>query len=454
MAEQVMADFLSILLALVSVHWVGGVTGLSRHDGLFFPLPFHAIFQTALGYGFLFTLFAHSEHLYDPAVMPNNGKRRQILAKSMVWSGVLASLARVGTESAAALAAAAPLTFVGMLLWRSAWLQLLTRSITPPTRVQNVLILGATQSGRALASALKREGLHRWEVVGFLDDEEPLGGEVLGRTRDLARVARTRFVDEIILAPPQRREVAQLAAWEARRNHIDVRVGPDLCGFDGTPEDLERIGDIPLLTLQEESIPRVGLLLKRVLDMVCAGAGLIVISPILAFIALAVRLDSPGPVLYRAPRVGFKGRQFDCYKFRTMVVDADLLKEKLRTRNERRGASFKITDDPRITGVGRFLRRYSLDELPQLWNVLRGEMSMVGPRPHPLDDFEQYSMEDLQRLEVIPGITGLWQVTARRDPSFARNVELDREYIEQWSLGQDLRILLKTVAVVLQGTGA
>lgn len=167
-----------------------------------------------------------------------------------------------------------------------------------------------------------------------------------------------------------------------------------------------------------------------------------------------MKWDSPGPIFYRAPRIGLKGKRFDCFKLRTMVVDADSLKDSLRAHNERLGASFKIQDDPRVTRVGRYLRKFSLDELPQFWNVLRGEMSLVGPRPHPLDDFSRYTVDDLQRLEVVPGITGLWQITARQDPSFARNVQLDREYIERWSLREDLRILLKTVAVVLQGSGA
>jgi lipopolysaccharide/colanic/teichoic acid biosynthesis glycosyltransferase len=137
-----------------------------------------------------------------------------------------------------------------------------------------------------------------------------------------------------------------------------------------------------------------------------------------------------------------------------MVANADQLKDGLRECNERQGPCFKIENDPRVTGVGRFLRRYSLDELPQLWNVLRGEMSLVGPRPHPLDDFELYRLDHLRRLDVTPGITGLWQVTARRDPSFQRNMALDLEYIEHWSFWMDLRILWKTVFVIFHGSGA
>jgi lipopolysaccharide/colanic/teichoic acid biosynthesis glycosyltransferase len=195
------------------------------------------------------------------------------------------------------------------------------------------------------------------------------------------------------------------------------------------------------------------LLLKRVLDVVGAGAALVLMAPVLGLLAMVIRLDSAGPVLYAAMRAGRKGRPFRCYKFRTMVRDADVLKETLRERNQRQGPFFKITDDPRITRVGRWLRRYSLDELPQLWNVLKGEMSLVGPRPHPLDDFSGYAIEHLPRLDVIPGMTGLWQVTARRDRSFQAGMKLDIEYIDRWSLGMDLRILLKTAVVVLRGSG-
>ncbi|MFZ0865750.1 MAG: sugar transferase [Candidatus Sulfotelmatobacter sp.] len=210
---------------------------------------------------------------------------------------------------------------------------------------------------------------------------------------------------------------------------------------------------MPLISLHEEPLPVAGLLLKRVLDVVGAGLALILLGPALAALGILVRLDSPGSALYAALRAGRKGRAFRCYKFRTMVRDADGLKEKLREQNQRQGPIFKISDDPRITRVGRWLRRYSLDELPQLWNVLRGEMSLVGPRPHPLDDFSGYAIEHLPRLDVMPGMTGLWQVTARRDPSFQAGMKLDIEYIRRWSLGMDLRILLKTAAVVLRGSG-
>lgn len=200
-------------------------------------------------------------------------------------------------------------------------------------------------------------------------------------------------------------------------------------------------------------LPRFSLRLKRMIDVFFAALGLLLVSPFLALIAILVKLGSPGPVFYCAPRAGRNGRNFICYKFRTMIDNADCIKPKLRNQNERHGAFFKIVRDPRITPVGRFLRRYSLDEIPQLWNVLLGEMSLVGPRPHPLDDVQLYVPQDLRRLEVTPGITGLWQVTARKNPSFQINMMLDLEYIERWSLFMDLQILYRTIFAIFEGTG-
>jgi len=210
----------------------------------------------------------------------------------------------------------------------------------------------------------------------------------------------------------------------------------------------------PIVTSRKTSSPRFAVTMKRTIDIVFSAAGLLVVAPLMAVIAASIKLDSRGPVFYCAPRAGKMGHSFVCVKFRTMINNADAMKGGLRSQNERKGPFFKIVRDPRITRLGRILRRYSLDELPQLWNVLIGEMSLVGPRPHPLDDCQFYLPHDLRRLNVTPGITGLWQVTARRDPSFQRNMALDLEYIERWSITMDLQILYRTVFVVLQGTGA
>ncbi|HEX3821457.1 MAG TPA: sugar transferase [Candidatus Sulfotelmatobacter sp.] len=218
--------------------------------------------------------------------------------------------------------------------------------------------------------------------------------------------------------------------------------------FNPVQQDARRV-----LFAHRTSRENPALLLKRALDVVGAASAAVILLPALAMIALLIKLDSPGPVLYCAHRAGRKGRLFRCYKFRTMVKNADELKACLRRNNQRRGPFFKIAGDPRITRLGGYLRRYSLDELPQLWNVVKGEMSLVGPRPHPVDDVAGYETEHHARLDVTPGITGLWQVTARRDPSFCRGLELDLEYIRSWSLGLDFRILLRTFVEVASGSG-
>ncbi len=319
---------------------------------------------------------------------------------------------------------------------------------------RNVLIIGSQEAGRGLATYLKQHPATGCEVRGFLDDSATVGGEVLGRLADLSSIARAHFVDEVILTAPFQRELLAHVIQEAQRNHLGLKVIPDLFGLQPDSIVLGKVGDLPVLSLRQERVPVLPLLLKRLGDIALAALLLLFGAPALVAIALAIRFDSRGPVLYRGSRVGKKGRTFRCCKFRTMVADADRTKESLRGLNEHQGPTFKLARDPRITRVGRFLRRYSLDELPQLWNVLRGEMSLVGPRPHPLDDFERYALEHFRRLNVTPGMTGLWQVTARNDPSFRRNLELDLEYIEHWSLWLDLRILCKTFSAVLQGSGS
>ena len=411
-----------------------------------------------LVYGALFTLLGFSERLYHPETIQIPHQEQLVLAKVVFWSAALV-VAAVGWSgphliSLTTLAASAPLNFLLMLAWRRHWRRVPVQASQGGRDVRNVLIIGAGQVGRQLAAYISEDVSCSRSVVGFLDENEPIGGDVHGRLDDLANIARTDFVDEIILTAPYQPDLARRVIREARRNQLDVKVVPDLFGFE--PDDplvFEKFGNIPVLTLRAERMPKFGLFLKRLVDTVSAAATLAFAAPLLSIIALVIKLESPGPVLYQAERAGLKGRRFRCYKFRTMDADADKLKELLRASNERQGPFFKMVDDPRITRVGRFLRRYSLDELPQLWNVVRGEMSLVGPRPHPLDDFERYDLGDLQRLDVPPGLTGLWQVTARRDPSFERGLALDLEYIRTWTLWRDFQILYKTISVVLHGSG-
>ncbi len=444
LVTQLAADF---LLATLNLALVLAVLASARTGTTGVPLT---QLSTVVIYGALLTLIGHAEGLYRSDTTQE--MESVILGKAVAWTTLLAAGAPCapGILSVYALATSASLSYFSLLAWRR-WQRHVVETSTVIRR--NVLIVGAGKAGRNLAAQLGRDRLRRRMVCGFLDDEERVAGDVLGRSEDLAQIARAEFVDEVILTG-LRPDVAQRVIREARRNRLDVKVVPELFSSEARPVGLEHYGDTPVLTIHEEPIPGMSLLAKRAADIMLSAAALTLSAPVLAAVALLIRWDSPGPAFYRAPRVGKKGREFLCCKFRTMTTDAEKLKEQLRAQNEREGAFFKIVDDPRITRVGRFLRRYSLDELPQLFNVFKGEMSMVGPRPHPVDDCARYRLQDLRRLDVVPGVTGLWQVTARSDPSFERNMALDLEYIEQWSLWTDLKILCRTAWVVMQGNGA
>jgi exopolysaccharide biosynthesis polyprenyl glycosylphosphotransferase len=439
-------------------------------------VPMHAMFPRArlfvyaegrplflLGIGMLhaalITLMGHVEGLYAAGIDPRAQMR--ILSKTTIWATTIlcSAFALQGAAWAAtSLIWIAGLMHCGTLLaLRFAGRRQLGsqehRARSQDSR--NVLIVGAGGVGQKIASYLAEHPETGRSVYGILDNHSPIGGVVVGRVSDLARLARTGFVDEVILAAPreQDRNVTLQLLQEARGLRLDVKLVPELFGCPLTGGEFERVADLPLIGLHAERPPAAGLALKRLGDVIVAFLALLILSPALAAIALLIRLDSSGPVFYRALRVGRKGRLFRCHKFRTMVSNADEVKVQLRQNNQRAGPFFKIVNDPRITRVGRFLRRHSLDELPQFWNVVRGEMSLVGPRPHPVDDFAAYEIGHLARLDVTPGITGLWQVTARKDPSFARGMALDREYIRTWSLSTDVRILMKTVLAVIQGSG-
>jgi len=456
-ARSMAADF-----ALVALNWLSIGALMVPLRALF---PHVRLFEYAAGapvsllgiallHATLITLMGHIEGLQ--AVGKDPRRQARLLGKSVLWATTVlcfsyglqgAPWATTGLFCGAGL-----LHFGALWMWR--WQSARQDSQAPQGRdVRNVLIVGAGGVGRRVASYMEGHPETGRRVFGFLDNERPLGHGVIGRVSDLARLARTGFVDEVVLAAPRDRTLTLQVLHEARRLRLDVEIVPELFGCKPAGTEVERVGDLPLICLHAERLPAAGLVLKRVVDVMGACLALTVLSPLLAAIAVLIRLDSRGPVLYCAQRAGRKGRLFHCHKLRTMVSDADALKDRLRAGNQRSGPFFKIADDPRITRLGHLLRRYSLDELPQLWNVLKGDMSLVGPRPHPLDEFAGYEIDHLARLDVTPGITGLWQVTARRDPSFQRGMELDREYIRTWSLRSDLRILLRTFLAVAGGSG-
>ena len=338
--------------------------------------------------------------------------------------------------------------------WRF-WSQEITkRRVANGKAGRSVLIVGAGDAGLALERHLKENKQLGYIVKGFLDRTGANRPGVVGGIEDLPRMALTHAVDEIFVTVPSDRDAVARLLLDARRYHLAVKVVPEMYEHLGWCAPVRYIGNVPVMELLREPISALGLFLKRFVDVLGSAFVLLAAAPLLGLLAMAIRLDSPGPISYSSWRMGRRGRKFRCYKLRTMVANADELKDGLRQQNERNGPFFKMENDPRVTRLGRWVRKYSFDELPQLWNVLRGDMSLVGPRPHPLDDYERYQPEDVRRLDVKPGITGLWQVYARRDPSFEKNMSLDLEYIETWSLWLDAKILLKTFQAVMSGSGA
>jgi len=355
-------------------------------------------------------------------------------------------------------------TLILQMIRRVVWRKLQERRYLEGLETRNVLIVGDGRVGHALRNHLEALRHMGFRFKGFIalsrtKDEAGQAGavinsDVVGDIENCVAIARSMFVDEIYFSTPADKRIVVAVVEEARALGIDVRVVPDL--YDGLAWNarVEYVGQFPTIPLHRREFPKSAFLVKRSLDVAVSGVGLLLMSPFLVVIALLVKMGSKGPVFYRAQRVGRKGRTFNCYKFRTMVVNADKLREDMAHLNEREGVLFKISNDPRVTKIGARLRKYSLDELPQLFNVLKGDMSLVGPRPPMAKEVEQYDLAHLRRLDVLPGMTGLWQVEARQDPSFDSYISLDTAYVENWNLLLDLRILARTVGVVVHGTGS
>jgi exopolysaccharide biosynthesis polyprenyl glycosylphosphotransferase len=280
----------------------------------------------------------------------------------------------------------------------------------------------------------------------------PVAGDF---TQVAAVVERIHACTVAVLACPELDGVAlRRLAWQLEKDAVDLVVAPALMEVAGPRTSIRPVAGLPLLHVEHPELSGGRRLAKSAFDRVGAGLALIFLWPVLACIAVAIRLDSKGPALFRQVRVGRDGREFTVLKFRTMVPDAERRKAALVQYNDHDGVLFKIRNDPRITRTGGWLRRYSLDELPQLINVLRGDMSLVGPRPPLPEEVAQYGDDVRRRLVVRPGMTGLWQVSGRSDLSWEESVRLDLRYVENWSLTLDLMILWKTWSAVARGSGA
>jgi exopolysaccharide biosynthesis polyprenyl glycosylphosphotransferase len=423
----------------------------------FDPASIQKYLAFLLLYGVLTVLFCNMQHLYErrltSAIYDFVAISKAVLQASLLLMSFL-YLAHVNIISRLIVLCTAVVNIAALSGWRYAQQRHACNRLAKGKGARNVLIVGTDPTAQLLAKHLDTNPQFGFVVKGFAGPHQTsVCDRVLGSTDDVQRIARAGFIDDIFIATPSDRELVKRVALMARQMKINVQVLPEL--YDGLAWNapVQYVGLFPLRVLHRQPIPASALLIKRLIDVLVSAFGLLILSPLLATVAAIVKLDSPGPVFYKSPRVGKKGRIFQCHKFRTMVKDADLLQSTLEHMNQRKGILFKIDGDPRVTNVGKTLRRFSLDELPQLWNVLIGDMSLVGPRPPVPREFKQYSLDHLRRLDVTPGLTGLWQVTARQDPSFENYISLDLQYVDNWSPLLDLKLLLRTVPVVLRGTG-
>jgi len=329
--------------------------------------------------------------------------------------------------------------------------------------VRRVLIVGAGETGRMVMRTIVAQPELGYQILGFIDDDPEKSNSEIGRFKGLGTIDNLRNliqaedsnIEEVIITLPwmYHRKIVNIMA-QCERQNVTARLVPDLFQMSLSRVEIEDLNGIPLIGIREITFSRWGLIVKRAIDIIASATALIALAPLLGLIALAIMLDSPGPVLFRQTRVGKDGKTFTLHKFRSMRVGAEQEQDKLAERNEATGPLFKMRDDPRLTRVGKILRRFSFDELPQLHNVLRGEMSLVGPRPPLPKEVDEYQEWHKKRLEIAPGLTGLWQVSGRSDLTFDEMVLLDIYYIENWSPALDTIITLRTIPRVIFGDGA
>jgi len=468
-SRQSVIKFIYALIDVVCISFSIYAACYLRQDILNFPLSFSRFlldaqnpFQIIFHVWILTTIFfANTNNLYQT--------RREILEGVEIWH-VIKSIFQSSLVTVVAIfllkipdfprtvfLLSALLMMVSLSLWRVVKRKFVEYLVVGGYNNFNVLIVGAGKVGIALAEEVrKRPGLGL-RVVGFLDDfkteNQPHQIKILGKLSDFSEIAHREFIDQVFITIHHDSGIFLNLLEQARDLGLAVRVVPQ--GFDLTGGELFKynIGFIPILEYSEVITQRrqTG---KRLFDFVFSWILFIVHLPFFVLIVLLIKIDSPGPVFYVSKRYGKNGKVFSMYKFRSMVPGADKMIEDIKHKNEMDGPIFKIKDDPRVTLVGRFLRKYSLDECPQIINVLRGEMSLVGPRPLPIEQIEKEDLRQLKRLGVRPGITGLWQIRGRNDISFNRLVKWDIWYINNWSFWLDMNILLQTIPVVLKGKGA
>lgn len=349
-----------------------------------------------------------------------------------------------------------PVGLVLVILSRFYWRGWLYRRRARGEYLYRTVLVGSGPWMTELASRLREDSYAGYQVVATLPDPSNAEASMDAWLQQLDEALDATQAAALAISPSETltSDVTRQLAWRLEGRSIDLLIAPGIIDIAGPRLSVRPAAGLPLLHLDEVALSRSQSLAKRMLDVVGSLVLILILSPVLLACWVAVQVTSKGPAVFRQTRIGRAGKPFTMFKFRTMVVDADEQRQLLREEAESHDPMFKLLDDPRVTPVGRFLRRWSLDELPQLFNALGGSMSLVGPRPHPLDDVSRYEAEAYRRLALKPGMTGLWQVEGRSDLDWAQALQLDLYYVETWSLAVDIVLLARTARAVIQGRGA
>lgn len=430
-------------------------------------LPIEDYFQVSLLFGALLVLVFAFFGLYKLKNTENSLREGKHVAKhSVVWILVVLTyffLTRKVFFSRLVLIYGFLATVILVILARLILRQIEKKLLQANIGRRNVLLLGSNKIADRIGNALKKDP--HYNLVGYLSERsrEIAGLKSRGTLKDLDKVVKKYAIETVILTDQNLSEVQDHQILDyCQQNHIEYRFVPEILEMERSNIEIEPLAGFPLIHLKPTPLDGWGRILKRSFDVLGSGLGLLILSPVFLTIGIGIKKDSPGPIFFSkledgkpALRVGQNGAPFQFFKFRTMRHNTHHLRyTELADKNHRKGPLVKIKNDPRVTPFGNFLRRTSLDELPNLWNVLKGDMSLVGPRPHLPEEVEKYEAKHHFLLTVKPGITGLGQISGRSDLDFEEEVRLDSYYIKHWSLWMDLKILIKTIWVVLKGKAA
>ena len=452
--RRIIASDLAIIVAVILLGLL-----LSSRASTWAVDPVLAIYSIPLIIGLLWFGFLALRGAYDQRILGIGTEEVKRVTSATIFTFAFVAgvsyLLRADISRAYAFISL-PLGLILIAATRFVWRSWLYRARAKGRFLHRTVVIGSGPAAADLADRLTEDSYAGYQVVAQYPLADASAATLGAWLDELAVLLDESKADAIAVAPSDAlgTDVVRQLAWKLEGRFIDLLIAPAMADLAGPRVSVRPAAGLPLLHLDEAMLSRPQAFSKRALDLTGSIALVVVLSPVMLACAIAVWLTSKGPAVFRQTRVGRAGKPFTMLKLRTMVRDADSQKADLRQTEAIDTPMFKLADDPRITPAGKFLRRWSLDELPQLFNVIGGTMSLVGPRPHPLDDVNRYEAEAYRRLALKPGLTGLWQVEGRSNLSWAEALQLDLYYVETWSLSGDLVLLARTVRAVIQGRGA